>query len=170
MSDRINYSGYVINRLLDDFGKSQYVQRGHLMLLAFCNDSYFDGAEADHINRNTTDNRIENLRWVSHQVNCMNRRYTKHEKDRALYLIYDDGTVQFFESRKETGLPSPTLSRILSGSHSQKYKCRGFYFDKLHEQTDKVKQLVRLYMIDSLLSNICFKDKTGKVHYLFPDK
>ena len=137
------------------------------MLLAFADDSYFDGAESDHINRITTDNRIENLRWLSHRDNCCNRRYLGREKDRALYLIYDDDTVQYYENRKCTNIPSPTLSRILSGKHSQKYKCRGFYYDKLHAQSDDVKQKVRMSVADAICDNLFFKDCSGEMHKLF---
>lgn len=136
-------NGYIYNRLTDDAGNVVTVQRGRLMLLAFADDSYFDGAESDHINRITTDNRIENLRWLSHRDNCCNRRYLGREKDRALYLVYDDGTVELYQCRKTTNICSPTLSRILSGSHSQKYKCIGFYADRLHQQSADVQRIVR---------------------------
>ena len=136
-------------------------------MAAFKSDTYFDGAECDHINRITTDNRLDNLRWSSHRDNCRNRQITHREKDRALYLIYDDGTVQYYEGRKQTNIPSPTLSRILYGAHSQKYKCRGFYFDKLHEQTDETKQKVRMSIADAICDNLFFKDCGGTYHKLF---
>ena len=115
------------------------------MLLAFAYDSYFDGAECDHINRNPLDNRLSNLRWVSHRDNCRNRSTVKKQKDRALYLVFDDGSVQFYGSRKTTNIPSPTLSRILNGKHSQKYKCRGFYWDDLEKQPKHIKDAVINY-------------------------
>jgi len=34
----------------------------------------------DHINRIKNDNRVENLRWVTHQENCLNRERKKDDK------------------------------------------------------------------------------------------
>ena len=167
MTNTLNYHGYICNYLKDDSGKRRYMQRGFLMLLAFYSDSHFDGAECDHISHVRSDNRLSNLRWLSHKDNCANRQFKGREKDRTLYLIYDDGTVQYYENRRATNIPSPTLSRILSGRHSQKYKCRGFYFDQLHAQSDEVKQKVRMSVADAICDNLFFEDVHGQMHKLF---
>lgn len=36
-----------------------------------------EGCEVDHINRNRSDNRVENLRYISHKENCNNRNPIK---------------------------------------------------------------------------------------------
>ena len=133
-----SYNGYINVWLQSDSNEKQCFQVGRLVLMAFAYDSYFSGAECDHINHITTDNRIENLRWVSHSTNCKNRRVAKSEKDRPLYLMYDNGQVEMYCSRMTTNIPSATLSRIMSGKHSQKYKCTGFYWDQLHAQDKEV--------------------------------
>lgn len=93
LSDTPRYNGYVCNCITADDGKPKYMQRGFLILMAFAESSYFNGAETDHINRITTDNRFDNLRWLSHRDNCRHRRFPRREKDRPLYLIFDDGSV-----------------------------------------------------------------------------
>lgn len=162
ISDRVGQSGYVYNTLIADDGRKHCVQRGYLMLLAFKFDSYFDGAECDHIDHDTTNNDVTNLRWLSHRDNCKHRRFRGREKDRMLYLIYDDGSVQFYQSRKHTNIPSPTLSRILSGRHSKKYKCRGFYYDRLHAQSDEVREKVRMTIADAVADSM-FVTVDGKL-------
>ena len=137
------------------------------MLLAYKFDEYFDGAECDHIDRDTMNNNIDNLRWVSHSDNCKNRKRRKCERDRLLYLVYDNGEIQMYGGRQTTNIPSATLSRILSGKHSQKYKCRGFYYDQLHAQSDDVKQKVRMSVADAICDNLFFKDSSGEMHKLF---
>ena len=167
LKNSVNYNGYVCNYLKDDSGKRRYMQRGFLVLLAFYSDSHFDGAECDHISHIRTDNRLSNLRWLSHKDNCANRQFYGREKDRALYLIYDDCTVQYYENRRATNIPSPTLSRVLSGMHSKKYKCSGFYYDQLHAQSDEVKRKVRMSIADAISESLFFRDAQGRMHKLF---
>ena len=152
LSDKVRHNEYVQNWLTDDQGKSHCIQRGRLVLMAYKSDSYFDGAECDHINHILTDNHIENLRWVSHQDNCKNRRTGERHKPKAFYLYYDDGSVYLYTSRKFTNIPSPTLSKMLRGKHSQKYKCRAFYFDELHAQPEGIRENVRKQIINDISS------------------
>lgn len=136
---KTSYNGYINVCLTSDSNEKHWFNVGRLVLMAHKADSYFEGAECDHIDRDTTNNDVNNLRWVSHSDNCKNRRQRgKVEKDRPLYLIYDDGKVEMYCSRSTTNIPSATLSRILSGQHSQKYKCHGFYYNRLCEQSAEV--------------------------------
>ena len=41
----------------------------------------------DHINRNTTDNRVENLRWATHSENSQNRIVQKNNKTTGIKNI-----------------------------------------------------------------------------------
>ena len=46
-------------------------------------------SEVDHINRDRTDNRIENLRWVSHSENQQNQGIKKNNKTGIKNIFYD---------------------------------------------------------------------------------
>ena len=50
-------------------GQTLYVHR--LVAMAWHADTYFDGAEVNHINGNPRDNRAENLEWVTHRQNIL---------------------------------------------------------------------------------------------------
>ena len=71
-----NNGGYLFVRLCKDGNiKKFYVHRliAHMFV-----DGYFDGAEVDHINTNPSDNRIDNLRWVTSKDNKCNQITKKH--------------------------------------------------------------------------------------------
>ena len=114
-----SWNGYINVCLTSDRNEKQWFNVGRLVLMAHKPESYFSGAECDHIDHDPTNNDVRNLRWVSHSQNCKNRKPRINvEKDRPLYLVFDNGTVEMYCSRQTTNIPSPTLTRILRGSHS----------------------------------------------------
>ena len=50
-------------------GQTLYVHR--LVAIAWHADTYFAGAEVNHINGNPRDNRADNLEWVTHRQNIL---------------------------------------------------------------------------------------------------
>lgn len=45
-----------------------------------------DGSEVDHINANRKDDRVENLRYVTHKENCNNLHFIENQKKRNLRM------------------------------------------------------------------------------------
>lgn len=66
--------GYITFRVYDKLGKN-YAIKGHQFVYYCMFDNIVDCI--DHINGIKTDNRIENLRSVTHQKNQFNRKSTK---------------------------------------------------------------------------------------------
>lgn len=62
---------------LNKNGKKKYFKVHRLVAHMFV-DGYFDGAEVDHINTITSDNRVKNLRWVTNKDNKHNQLTKKH--------------------------------------------------------------------------------------------
>ena len=58
--------------------------------------------QVDHINHNRADNRLENLRWITNQKNCINKSSHKNIKYQFIDDIPDDSAiVDFYETMKE---------------------------------------------------------------------
>lgn len=64
-------TGYKIVRLC--INKRQINRKVHRLLAITYINNENNYPIVDHINRNILDNRLENLRWVSHKTNCNNR-------------------------------------------------------------------------------------------------
>ena len=69
--------GYQFVRLMHQNGNLNQV-KVHQLVAQYFVDGYEQGLEVDHINRDTYDNRAENLRWVTRSQNlrntCRNRK------------------------------------------------------------------------------------------------
>ena len=112
------------------FNKKRYM--AHSLVLELSGVSRPEGLEPDHINGVRSDNRIENLRWVSRKRNCQNQERTNSTNHRWVlqntncstfrYQVWD-GSKQHYMSgfatpeeahsaalakRKELGLPIDT--------------------------------------------------------------
>lgn len=68
---KVNNKNYYYNFLKTKNGKKEYFLR-HRVIWSFFNGEIPDDMEIDHINGNSTDNRLENLRCVTHSDNMNN--------------------------------------------------------------------------------------------------
>ena len=100
MKPYTTYKGYLRLRLTKN-GKGKQFQIHRLVAEAFIpnpeNKPYID-----HINTDRTDNRVENLRWVTNKENCNNpiskQNYSKSNKDKtAVPILQFDKNMNFIK-------------------------------------------------------------------------
>ena len=75
-------------------GKQKIYSVHRLVGLAFLSDTHFYNAEIDHINTIITDNRVENLRWVTRKENNNNELTRKHNSEARKGKYHLDETKQ----------------------------------------------------------------------------
>jgi hypothetical protein len=83
------------------------------------------GLDIDHINRDKTDNRISNLRVVTHKENCNNTIRVLNSK--AIVVKLQDGQEKRFSSVKEAAemlnLHKSGINSVLHGHRKQTKGC-----------------------------------------------
>ena len=106
----------------------QYVHR--LVAKAFIPNT--DNKEqVDHINGNKSDNRVENIRWVSASENAFAYGYRERieNKNKKIIATYIDGTELEFNSRNETAKYFKcSKSQIAYGKVYKKGNKKGWIF------------------------------------------
>lgn len=106
----------------------QYVHR--LVAKAFIPNIY-NKEQVDHINGNKSDNRAENIRWVSASENAFAYGYRERieNKKKKIIAIYIDGTELEFNSRNETAKYFKcSKSQITYGKVYKKGNKKGWIF------------------------------------------
>lgn len=73
LSPSINRDGYYIVNLRNNDNKTRHTFSIHRLIALCFIDNQNNHRCVDHIDRNKTNNNINNLRWVSHQENNRNR-------------------------------------------------------------------------------------------------
>lgn len=76
----------------------------------------------DHINRNTMDNRLENLRWVSYSANILN------SDRRTLYCFYNGEYFHTFNGWEDAGHYFHRHHKYLQKLNREQGNYRGFHF------------------------------------------
>jgi hypothetical protein len=97
------YGYYKINLFINGVSYTMSVHR--LILMSF-NGIPMNGEECDHINRNPSDNRIHNLRWVTRSQNSLNKKPYGFSKYK--------GVSKITESRERLNGTIYTRQRIIA--------------------------------------------------------
>lgn len=118
---------YLTAYLYDENGKKKSVLVHRIVANAFI-DNPNKLKEIDHIDGNPENNRVENLRWVTHKQNCNNPttllktkgKPSKHRKAVAAYNL--DGTLyKIFPSvqlaAEETGAHRANIRKCINGKY-----------------------------------------------------
>ena len=90
-------NGYLFIWLCKD-GKRKKFFIHRLVLHMFDPNGFFNGADVDHINTIKTDNRLENLRWVTHKENSNNPLSRKAMKGR---IVSDETKQKMNKTRRK---------------------------------------------------------------------
>lgn len=111
LKQRTNQFGYQVIGLNYD-GKQHFNQVHRLVAEAFIPNPY-NKPEVDHINTNRTDNRVENLRWVTKKENGNNPLTLKHISD----VVKGENHPLYGKNHSEESKKKMSFNR--------KGKCRG---------------------------------------------
>ena len=68
----VSNKGYLRIRLTDANGHRKWYSYHRLIAMSILYDTWFEGADVDHIDSNKLNNAIQNLRWVTKSENMQN--------------------------------------------------------------------------------------------------
>lgn len=106
LSNKLSVCGYVMV-CLHKLGEGRRVANiARIILETFNPVENMEKLDAAHLNGDTTDNRLCNLKWLTHRENIQMRGKRKHKyqtKNRPVYLVHDneEKTIEYFRCRKE---------------------------------------------------------------------
>lgn len=127
MADNEKGGGYINDRLTSDLGENINITRHQLVGQTYLKKSHKDGYIINHKNENKTDNRTENLEWVSPAYNVIYSR-------RGLYsqqLLFDvtqkvvedekaEAIKKVLHDLQEKGYIPPLLEKMLIHEYTNK--------------------------------------------------
>lgn len=150
MNPGIQRTGYRMICIRDYEGKRRVFNLGRLMLMVFKPHPLQDErgmVEVDYINGDITDNRLENLRWLSRDDNrSAHKNHRKKRKSQKwgiavvrykVSLDYEHipEKVEIYGRQADVDIKQSVVSTLLNfGHYSKKYKCRIYYKDQLPDE------------------------------------
>ena len=139
LKQRINGGGYKIIGLINSESKQKY-ELVHRLLGKMYVPNPDNKDTVDHINKDRSDNRIENLRWYTAKEQAQNRNRLKNTKKcRKVYQIsIEDGSIiKMYNSLKEAGEQMKIDDRIIGRACQGKVKNAAGFIWKYCVDVDK---------------------------------
>lgn len=138
----VHQNGYKMVCLYNDYYHKVF-NVGRLVLLVF--EPIAEAFEkkkldADHINEDKSDNRLVNLRWLSHKDNCKSSNYKLHLKrnkrhTKGIIVVYPDLSKEYYKTWKSCPLNNQQIYNMLHrDNYSKKYNCWVFYAGNVPEK------------------------------------
>lgn len=94
-------TGYKRVCLIDANGIRKHMRVHRAVLSAFCPVEGMENLDANHLNENRTDNRLENLCWMSHRDNLNYGDHNKRVSKAVSKKVYCQELDRVFNSQKE---------------------------------------------------------------------
>ncbi len=126
--------GYVRVYLTDDIGRRANFRVNRLVAMTFI-DNPEGKPVVDHINRIKHDNRVVNLRWVTHRENIENRVRPIHLKGRkkVLQITASGEVIKIWKSAREAaehiGCNTQNITKACNQGTKSKGFCWKYHFD-----------------------------------------
>ena len=127
LSDKPTSSGYVRYTVLDDEGKRRSVSAHSIVARTFLGEPESDDLTPDHINRDSTDNRLVNLRWATKKQQIDNSDKSKRGPRGQSVIQY---TMDMEEIKRWTNITTAAkelgiYKNGINNACSRKYKSAG---------------------------------------------
>lgn len=107
--------GYIQDFLFCKNGKRERFKRHQIVMQTFCPYGISNGYSVDHIDRNTENNSLENLRWAERKTQVQNRDNISYKYRKVVC----ENDLMIFSSCQEAekfyGLAKNTVSRVARG-------------------------------------------------------
>lgn len=120
----VNKNGYkqvTVKNALDNKVTLNYARL--IMILAHPQEDY-STLEVDHINRDSTDDRLCNLRWISRHDNRMNRTNAKRpHRDVPIVIVFDNGQQIYYTHKMKDliNIPYTTVYNLANRKEGTNY-------------------------------------------------
>jgi hypothetical protein len=136
LSQKTDKYGYKIVTLFEK-GKSRCIGVHRLVAMAFIPNP-FNKPTVNHINENKSDNRVNNLEWMTVKENdnhgTRNSRIAKSKCRKQVVAIYPDGRKEYFsgvkDAERHTGIYHSNIAHCCQGKPNR-YAMKWRYADEM---------------------------------------
>ncbi|MGL5713699.1 MAG: HNH endonuclease [Paraclostridium sp.] len=130
-----NGGGYRTVCLLEE-DRCVYPKVSRLVALAFINNVHKEKTQVDHIDKNKTNDSVNNLRWLSPKEN------SRHSNSKKLYMYSEKGLEKIFECGQDAVLEGFNFGHVgaVARSEENHHKRKVFSYKEL-EMSEVVQRL-----------------------------